>query len=188
VGRPTEVRCPLERAIKKFYKNSHKEEKLSTTLRAAMVHPSKFPDDSAPSSDERLRAFGVIFGEAFVEWRGCGRPSPATSEPSIRSKAFRSENVEIIDIRRRIATTLCEHGPQGPGAIGIHIRRSHRVVYEALKSLAEQGVVTATGCTRGRRFALVENWEAALSHSMKRTVPSLDPHSIMKKNGNLPTD
>jgi hypothetical protein len=131
-----------------------------------MLHQRHFSRDNNSSSEERLTAFGVIFGQAVVQWNGRGRPCSAAPETFKCSRPPASASIGITDIRRRIAKVLNDYGPQGPGSIGIRIRRSHRVVFEALKSLTELGVVMANGSTRGRRFTLVENWEAALARAI----------------------
>ena len=124
-----------------------------------MLRVFRSAHDTSSSNEERLAAFGVIFGQAVVQWYGSGRPIAKASKPVESSAPARpTTDTATDDLRYKIATILSSHGPQGPGTIGIRVRRSHRVVFEALKSLMEHDVVSATGSTRGRKYSLRPGW------------------------------
>jgi len=144
-----------------------------------MLHDSHSAHDTSSSNEERLTAFGVIFGQAIVQWNGSGRPFAKATKP-VESNRSTASAVDVAngDLRYRIAKVLEKHGPQAPGTIGIRVQRSHRLVHEALKSLMELGVVSATGSTRGRKYSLRPDWRDSLATGIEQGILAKQSQTI----------
>jgi hypothetical protein len=125
------------------------------------------------SSEERLMAFGAIIGEATTVWNWNGRPIRESIDAPLPLRSLEVCRFPTPDdLPGRIVSLLVGNGPQSPGAIGIRVGRSHRVVFEALKWLLIRDVATALGSTRNRRYAISNDWKAALMRA--RELDCLD--------------